>query len=124
MVKEKVCPVKKIKEGAKGTYYEAQVGCTKLSIIIMDDEDGSPCRITVQPNKTRGGCQANIEALQRILTVMLECNIREGLIIDQLDQVVCTACKSKMLKGDKTIALSCAKAIGAALKRHLNGGEK
>jgi len=124
MVKAKVSPVKKIKEGAKGTYYEAEVGCTKLSIIIMDDEDGSPCRITVQPNKTRGGCQANIEALQRVITLFLECNIKEDILIEQLDQVVCGSCKSQMIRGDKTIALSCAKAIGAALKKHINGGGK
>jgi len=113
----RLTPVRKVKNGSKGTYYEAKTSCGKLDILIVNGDDNYPVRITAQP--TGGGCVANLEAVQRLVTLLLEMNTRVDIIIEQLNKVICQACKSKMLKGDKEIALSCAKAMGRALEQHL-----
>jgi len=121
----KITPIKKIKEGSRGVYYEVKVNCTVLSIIILDDENGSPCSIRVQNKKGKdfsGGCVANIEAVQRLVTLLLECNIKEDLLIEQLNKVHCSSCVGRFRKGEKDIALSCAKAIAGALEKHLYNG--
>ena len=114
----RLTPVRKVKNGSKGTYYEANTSCGKLDILIVDDDD-YPVRITAQP--TGGGCHANLEGMQRLITLLLEMNTRADIITEQLNKVICQACKSKMIKGDKEIALSCAKAIGKALEQHIEG---
>ena len=48
----RLTPIRKVKEGAKGSYYESKTACGKITIIIMDDED-YPVRITAQT--VRGG---------------------------------------------------------------------
>lgn len=108
-------PVKKVKSNAKGAYYEAKVSCGVIKILIVDGEDGSPGRVTAQ--YSGGGCEGNMEAIQRLVTLLFECNIKPECLYDQLDKVVCNACKVKF-KDDKTISLSCSKAISSALKQH------
>lgn len=122
-MKQHLTPVRKIKEGARGTYYETKTSCGGLKIIIADDED-YPVRVTCQPTGG-GGCTANIEALQRLTTLLLEMNCRGDIIIEQLNKVICPSCKTKLAKGEKEIALSCSKALGRALEKHLekNNGE-
>lgn len=117
----RLTPVRKVKNGSKGSYYEANTSCGKLDILIVNGDDDYPVRITAQP--TGNGCHANIEAIQRLVTLLLEMNTRADIIIEQLNKVICSACKSKMIKGDKEVALSCSKAIGRALEQHLEGKE-
>ena len=119
----RITPIRKIKEGARGTFYESKTSCGKLTIIIADGEDDYPVRLTVQPS-SEGGCTANLEAVQRLVTLLLELNTRADCIIEQLNKVVCPACKSAFLKGNKEIAFSCSKAIGRALEKHIYNGEK
>jgi len=116
----KISPVRKVREGSKATYYEARTACAKLSITIFDDE-GDPVRIMVEP--AGGGCEANLKTIARLITLMLECNIREDVISEQMDKIFCLSCKSKHAKGEN-VALSCARAISGALKKHMENGEK
>ena len=120
----RITPIRKVKEGARGTYYEATVACGKMKLLIAMGEDDYPARVTAQ--YTSGGCNAMLETVQRLITLALECNIRIDCLIEQLYKVVCPACKSALLKGDKTVALSCGKAIAAALERSITteNGEK
>jgi hypothetical protein len=117
----RLTPVRKVKNGSKGSYYEANTSCGKLDILIVNGEDEYPIRLTAQPSG--GGCHANLEAVQRLTTLLLEMNTRADIIIEQLNKPICQACKSKMVKGDKEIALSCSKAIGKALEQHMGGKE-
>ena len=113
-----VTPIRKIKEGAKASFYEAKTSCSKLKITIYNGDDDYPIRIAVEP--VGGGCLSNIEAIRRLITLLLEMNARADVIIEQLNKVICPACKSAMVKGDKDISLSCAKAMAGALEKHLN----
>jgi len=115
-----ITPIRKVKEGAKGSYYEGKVSCGNIKIFIADDEDGYPVRLTAQ--YSGGGCGANLEVIQRLITLLLECNVRVDIIIGQLNKVFCPACRTKFAKGDKEIALSCSRAIARALEKHLNNG--
>lgn len=119
---QRITPLRKVKEGNKGTYYEARVRCGMLKIFIADDDD-YPVRLTAQYTGT-GGCDANLQAVQRLITLALECNIRVDCIAEQLSKVVCESCKNALVKGDKDIALSCAKAIGRALEKHTENGKE
>lgn len=116
----RVSPVRKVKEGSRATYYEAKTSCSRLAITIFDDDKGVPCRVTVEPRD--GGCEANLTGLARLTTLCLECCIREDEIISQLSKVFCLSCKSKQAKGEN-VAMSCARAIGDALKKHVENGE-
>lgn len=118
----RITPIRKIKEGNKGTIYEAKTACGKLTMIIADGDDGYPVRFTAQ--STGGGCEGNLEGMQRLVTLLLELNTRADCIIEQLNKVICPACKSKMLKGEKDIALSCSKAIARALEKHIYNGQR
>lgn len=120
----RMTPVRKVSEGATGTYYEAKTACGKLKIIIVDGEDGYPCRLTTQV--VGGNCEGNAEAVQRLITLLLEMNARAECVIDELNKIVCPACRSKFLKGEKDIAFSCGKAVARALEKHITqeNGEK
>jgi len=123
---KRITPIRFIKEGAKGRYYEAKINCAKMKIIIADGEDDYPVRVTCQYTGD-GGCDANLGAIQRLVTSMLECNVRAEIIINDLNKITCDACKRKLYKDkDKTIALSCARAIAGALNKHITkeNGEK
>lgn len=115
----RISPVRKIKEGSKATYYEVKTACARLAITIFDDEKGNPARVAVEPKG--GGCEANLTGLARLTTLCLECCIREDEIIDQLSKVFCLSCKSKQGKGEN-VAMSCSRAIGDALKKHIENG--
>lgn len=118
----RVTPVRRIKEGNKGTFYEAKVRCGTLKIFIADDED-YPVRLTAQYTGS-GGCESNLQAVQRLITLLLECNVRYDCIIEQLNKIVCPSCKAAFIKGDTQIAFSCAKAIAGALEKHMANGDK
>ena len=111
-------PIRKAKNGNGAKFYEARTSCGSLKIYITDGDDQYPVRVTVQ--SVGGGCEANLQTTQRLITLLLEMNCRADIIIDQLNKVVCPACKSKLIKGDKDIQLSCSKAISGALEQHLN----
>ena len=112
----RINPVRFIKDGAKGSYYEAKTSCGSLKIIICDDDD-YPVRLTAQT--VGGGCEANLEGLQRLVSLLLEINARVECIIEQLDKPICPQCKTKLVRGEKDIALSCPKAIAQCLKKHM-----
>ena len=118
----RMTPIRRIKEGAKASYYEAKTSCGSLKITIYNGDDDYPIRIAVEP--VGNGCLANIEAMRRLVTLLLEMNARADVIIEQLNKVICPACKSAMVKGDKDISLSCSKAIAGALDKHINNGDK
>jgi len=102
--------------GAKSSTYKLDVSCGKLKIVIMDEED-YPVEVLLR--NVEGGCEANQETIGRLLTLLLESNIDCDVIIEQLEKVICMACKTTVAKG-KTVHLSCAKAIAWALKEHIN----
>ena len=118
----RITPIRKVKDGAKGSYYEAKTSCGTIKILIVNGDDDYPVRVTVQP--TGGGCQASLESQQRLVTLLLEMNARADVIIEQLCKVICPSCKSQVVKGNKEVAYSCASAIGFALKKHLGGEDE
>jgi hypothetical protein len=114
-------PVRKAKNGDHANFYEAKTSCGSLKIYITDGEDSYPVRITIQ--SVGGGCEANLAVIQRLITLLLEMNCRADIITEQLNKVVCSACKTKLTKGDKEISLSCGKAVADAITGHINKKE-
>ena len=101
--------------GAKSSTYKLSVACGKLKIVIMDEEN-YPVEVLIR--NTEGGCEANQEVIGRLVTLLLESNIDVSFIIEQLEKVICLACKTQKVKG-KDVYLSCGKAIAWALKTHI-----
>ena len=117
----KIKPTRKANpNGAKSSTYKLDVACGKLKIVIMDEED-YPVEVLLR--NVEGGCEANQETIGRLITLLLESNIDLDCITEQLDRVICMACKTATAKG-KDVHLSCAKAIAWALRTSVNGKEE
>ena len=108
------------KDKSSHTFAKVKVGCTVLAITILNDENGNPFRIMVEPKKADGlgGCESNLEGMRRLLTLCFEKKIDTEDIIEQLDKMICPTCVRKMIKGEKDLAMSCGKAISRVLKEH------
>jgi ribonucleoside-diphosphate reductase alpha chain len=72
--------------------------------------DGKPLKII--NNATTGCCDANLIALQRVVSLALRSGVSINLIIKQLDKVACSAC----LDSERATSKSCAAGISKVLK--------
>jgi len=72
-----------------GTTYKMQSGCGKLYITI-NERNGRPYEVFVQTAGS-GGCQANSEAIGRLISLALRNGVPSKEIIKQLKRVKCAA---------------------------------
>lgn len=72
-----------------GTTYKMQSGCGKLYITI-NEHNGRPYEVFVQTAGS-GGCQANSEAIGRLISLALRNGVPSKEIIKQLKRVKCAA---------------------------------
>ena len=83
-------------------------GCGSL-FITVNELNGEPYELFV--HHSSGGCQSNMEAIGRLITLSLKSGVNRGELIAQLDKVKCiTAAKSSKSEGN-----SCAQIIGMRL---------
>jgi len=103
-----------------GTTERFKTGCGSLYIHVNHDERGL---IEVFLNLRGGGCPAQSEAIGRLVSLCLRCNVGPSEIIRQLRGIRCPATFSSRAKGEQTDALSCPDAVARAISKSLEASE-
>lgn len=109
----------------KAVVNQRNVACGNLWITIAEDKKGNPTRVFLNGGKM-GTCEANLEALGRIVTLSLSKGIALEEVIDQLKMIKCPSCERKKGKligeGKKKEAResvwSCPDALGKELEEY------
>ena len=99
--------------------------CTgKLRVDVKKDEEGGVEEVIILPKK--GGCKYNLQAIGKLVTAMLECNIDPWFIVEVLESVdPCTAPKDRIDFKDGTISKDdlgfggCPRIVALAIKQKL-----
>ncbi len=109
----KIMPKKRPAE-IKGTTRAMQTGCGVLYVTVNEDDNGLPFEIFNHIGKA-GGCAASqSEAIGRLVSLAMRCNIAPGEIIKQLKGITCH--QPIWANGGKIS--SCADAIGKAIEQY------
>ncbi|RME68314.1 MAG: vitamin B12-dependent ribonucleotide reductase [Nitrospirae bacterium] len=107
----------------KGTTWAMKTGCGNLYVTVNEDEQGRPFEVFNHIGKA-GGCAASqSEAIGRLVSLALRCNIAPEEIIKQLKGISC----HQQVWGQGGKISSCADAIAKALeiamtRKEGNGG--
>ena len=116
--KEEIVTPYKRKDVEHGITKDKTVACTKLFITINHDGDGNLVEAFIRPSKS-GGCEANLEAIGRMVSLALRYKVPLVEIIHQLHGIRCKACTNYMTTDknkDKPLHhFSCPDAISKAL---------
>lgn len=97
-----------------GNTYHRRTACGSLYLTVNRDDEGNIVEMFVSTSKG-GICQANIGAVNRMVSVALRSGVRVDEIADQLKGITCQACARLMAKGEKLDGISCADIIGKTL---------
>jgi len=120
-------PVRFIKEGktksSAWAHFSYIVNCGKMKVTIISQDD-YPVRVKIEPT-SGAGCEALLETVSRLTTLLFECNIDKSFIISQLEKVNCKACQRAIGKasvkegqgGVRKYAKSCAHGLAMVLKK-------
>ncbi|MBF0459467.1 MAG: vitamin B12-dependent ribonucleotide reductase [Nitrospirae bacterium] len=112
----KIVPKKRPKV-IKGTTESTQTGCGNLYVTINEDENGMPFEVFNHIGKA-GGCAASqSEAIGRLVSLALRCNISPDEIISQLKGI---SCHQPIWANGGKIS-SCADAIAKAVECYCHG---
>ena len=103
-----------------GTSVKREVACGSLHINVFRDASGNLAEVFI--NTSRGGiCQSNVNAISRLVSLLLRGGMKVDVICDQLKNIKCPAC-SILRKENKNIGISCSDVIGRYLKeKYLQG---
>lgn len=109
----KVLPIKRGKiESLPAATYKEQSACARLYTTITTF-NGHPFEVFINPT---GGCNANINTIGRLTSLLLRCGVKPEVIVEELTSQKCPACQQLRKQGKTDIALSCGNAIANALK--------
>lgn len=97
-----------------GNTYCKKTACGTLYVTVNRDDSGNVVEMFVSTSKG-GICQANIGAVNRMVSVALRAGVRVDEIADQLKGITCQACAKMMTKGEKLDGISCADILGKTL---------
>lgn len=97
-----------------GNTYHRRTACGSLYLTVNRDDEGNIVEMFVSTSKG-GICQANIGAVNRMVSVALRSGVRVDEIADQLKGITCQACARLIAKGEKLDGISCADIIGKTL---------
>lgn len=97
-----------------GNTYCKKTACGTLYVTVNRDDAGNVVEMFVSTSKG-GICQANIGAVNRMVSVALRAGVRVDEIADQLKGITCQACAKMMTKGEKLDGISCADILGKTL---------
>ncbi len=116
---EKIIPRKRPDE-IKGTTQAMSTGCGSLYVTINEDERGLPFEVFNHIGKA-GGCAASqSEAIGRLVSLALRCNISPKEIIKQLKGISC----HQPIWGNGGKISSCADAIAKAIEFYCSQGDE
>lgn len=97
-----------------GKTYCKKCACGTLYITVNHDDDGNVLETFI--NTSKGGiCQANISAVNRMISTGLRAGVKVEEIVDQLKGITCPACIKVMGKGEKLDGISCSDILARTL---------
>lgn len=110
-----------------GTTYGAthckKCACGTLYITTNMDKDGNLVEIFTHTSKG-GICQANLNAVTRMISLGLRSGIKIAEIEDQLRGIHCPACQMTKAKGNNVDGMSCPDIMSRTIKEFLDGDIK
>lgn len=116
-----ITPVARSKFGTThGSTYLQKCACGKLYITVNRDDAGNVVETFVHTSKG-GICQANSNAVNRLISLAMRGGIKVNEIIEQLQGINCPACVKAKSKGQNIDGLSCPDIIANVIKNFYNG---
>ena len=89
-----------------GKTYCKKCACGTLYVTINHDEKGNVLETFI--NTSKGGiCQANINAINRMISTGLRSGVKVTEIVDQLKGITCPACIKVIGRGEQLDGISC-----------------
>ncbi len=89
-----------------GKTYCKKCACGTLYVTINHDDKGNVLETFI--NTSKGGiCQANINAINRMISTGLRSGVKVTEIVDQLKGITCPACIKVMGRGEQLDGISC-----------------
>lgn len=104
-----------------GNTYCKKCACGTLYITLNRDSAGNIVESFVQTSKG-GICQANIGAVNRLISLNLRSGVKVDEIIDQLSGITCKACTSLIARGEKLDGISCSDIMSKTLAEFYKQG--
>ena len=104
-----------------GNTYCKKCACGTLYITLNRDSAGNIVESFVQTSKG-GICQANIGAVNRLISLNLRSGVKVDEIIDQLSGITCKACTSLIARGEKLDGISCSDIMSKTLEEFYKQG--
>ena len=98
-----------------GDTYCKKCACGTLYITVNRDDEGNMVECFVHTSKG-GICQANISAVNRMISLSMRSGVKIDEIIDQLKAINCPACSNVRAKGKQIDGLSCPDIISRVLQ--------
>lgn len=97
-----------------GKTYCKKCACGTLYITVNHDDNGNVLETFI--NTSKGGiCQANINAVNRMISTGLRAGVKVEEIVDQLKGITCPACIKVMGRGEKLDGISCSDILARTL---------
>ena len=103
-----------------GNTYCKKCACGTLYITLNRDDNGNIVESFI--NTSKGGiCQANIGAINRMISVALRSGVKVDEIVDQLKGITCPACTKMISKGENISGISCPDILAKTLQEEYKG---
>lgn len=106
-----------------GKTYCKKCACGTLYITLNKDDNDNLVESFVQTSKG-GVCQANIGAVNRMISLSLRSGTMIDEIIDQLKGINCPACTKLLSKGEKISGISCADILAKTIEEFIDTDKK
>ena len=95
------------------TYVEASACIKNMYVTVNHSEDNKIFEIFTNAS---GGCQANVNTITRLISLLLRAGVKVEAIINELREAKCQGCQ-ELRKQGKKVSLSCGNAIADALQK-------
>lgn len=119
-----IVPISRKKIGTThGCTYCKKCACGTLYVTINKDSDDNIVESFVHTSKG-GICQANISAVNRMISLNLRTGVKVEEIIDQLQGINCPACVKVATKGEQIDGMSCPDIIARTIKDFAGEADK
>lgn len=106
-----------------GKTYCKKTACGTLYITVNCNDNDEVVETFVHTSKG-GICQANINAINRMISLNLRSGVKVDEVIDQLRGITCQACTKVMTQGTKLDGISCPDIISRTIKEFKDSIDK
>lgn len=95
------------------TFVEASACIRNMYVTVNHSEDNKIFEIFTNAS---GGCQANVNTITRLISLLLRAGVKVDAVINELREAKCQGCQ-ELRKQGKKVSLSCGNAIADALQK-------